>query len=282
MALVLVIACANLANLLSCRERWRASERSRCVWRSGPHAVVSIRQLLTESLLISLLGAALGLRTRHVDGDRRVARVRREHCRSPTARSRSIYSQAGVSSRTPSARGFLSVLSLRARASAARHVGESSQTSLKGEECRRSAGRIRRSRFRDALVVVQVAGCLVLLVAAGTLIVEHAARRPERVGNGDKSRLRSRPSGLSAAGSRAVRRSTARAEPSRLVSAKLQVVNVTARALHGAVLVMVAVCSPWPFRASRIYHRFQYNAVTPRYFDVVGQEDGQRPRLHRR
>ncbi|MEI9976191.1 MAG: hypothetical protein WDO73_31560 [Ignavibacteriota bacterium] len=54
-AMVLLIACANVMNLMLSRGQARA-RRSPCVWRSARRAAAVVRQFLTESLVLALLG----------------------------------------------------------------------------------------------------------------------------------------------------------------------------------------------------------------------------------
>ena len=60
-AFVLLIACANLANLMLARAAAPRAARSRCAWRSAPRGRRVLRQLLTESVLLALGGSALAV-----------------------------------------------------------------------------------------------------------------------------------------------------------------------------------------------------------------------------
>ena len=59
-SLLLAAACANVANLLLARGA-RAVVKSRYAWPWERAADVSVRQLLAESLLLAVAGAALGM-----------------------------------------------------------------------------------------------------------------------------------------------------------------------------------------------------------------------------
>ena len=53
---VLLIACANIANLLTRRADRHAAVNWRCASRSARDALASVSQLLTESLLLAVFG----------------------------------------------------------------------------------------------------------------------------------------------------------------------------------------------------------------------------------
>jgi putative ABC transport system permease protein len=158
---VLLIGCANVANLLLARATTRAREIAIRTAMGGSRLSI-IRQLLTESLVLATLGGALGLllavwgtgalselaslylpRAREIDIDRPV-----------------LAFTAGLILVTGIAFGLLPALQ------ASR---PDLQSVLKDAGKGMSAG-ARRSRFRSGLVVLEVALALVLLAGAGLLL----------------------------------------------------------------------------------------------------------------
>ncbi|MGA3323126.1 MAG: ABC transporter permease [Terriglobia bacterium] len=162
--LVLLIACANVANLMLSRNATR--ERELAVRAAlGARRGRLVTQLLTESALLSLFGGVLGLALAYWGIDALVGPLMRRDL--PIPRLDNIQIDGWVLGFTLLVSFLTSILFGLAPALSASRI--ELNESLK-EGMRAVAGGLRLAHLRNYLVVAEVALALVLLVSAGLMI----------------------------------------------------------------------------------------------------------------
>ncbi|HEY0081531.1 MAG TPA: ABC transporter permease [Pyrinomonadaceae bacterium] len=166
MGSVLLVACANVANLLLGRATKRRREIAvRLALGAGRRRIV--RQLLTESVLLSLLGGALGLLLARWASDILVSLLPRVAPRE----GGSVFLDLSLDWRILLFTALLSFLTgIAFGLVPALQTSNPDVMSALKDEMPSLAGRGRRFTFRNALVVTQVAVSFVLLVPSGLLI----------------------------------------------------------------------------------------------------------------
>jgi predicted permease len=159
--IVLLIACANAANLLLARASSRQREIAVRVAMGAPRMRV-IRQLMTESLLISFLGGGLGLATAFSG-----VKVLVSLLPSDFPRAQDIHVSAPVLAFTI----LITVVTgiLFGLAPAFQAAGADPREGLQ-KGGRATTGSRRQRRLRDALVVAEVSLACVLLIGAGLML----------------------------------------------------------------------------------------------------------------
>jgi putative ABC transport system permease protein len=175
--LVLLIACANVANLLLARAATRRREMAiRRALGAGRGRL--IRQLLTESVLLSLAAAAIGLALSNWGLDALLALWPRALPRSTEVGLDGAVLAFTIGLAVMTGIGF-------GLAPAFRATAPRIEAALREDATASSGGR-RRHRLQGALVVAEVALALVLLVGAGLLVRSFVALN--RVNRGFDSR----------------------------------------------------------------------------------------------
>jgi putative ABC transport system permease protein len=171
--LVLLIACANVANLLLVRAESRQQELAiRAALGAGWRRIAG--EMLLESLTLGVLGGALGLALAY-------AAVRALIAKGPATLPR--LSEIGID---PLVLGFTLAVSLLAGflfglMPAIKYAGPHLASSLRGGGRTMSHGR-ERHRARNVLVVAQVGLALVLLIGSGLMIRTFQALRSVQPG----------------------------------------------------------------------------------------------------
>ena len=159
-AFVLLIACANVANLFLVRATGRESEMAvRTALGAGKSRLV--RQLVTESVLLSLLGGAAGLLLAQwgMKVLLRLAPPNLPRVGTATIDAAALFITLGIAVLTGLVFGLLPAMQLDGDVASALRAG------ARGTRTRHAS-----TRVRGAIVVTEVALAVLLLVGAGLLL----------------------------------------------------------------------------------------------------------------
>jgi putative ABC transport system permease protein len=160
-ACVLLIACANVANLLLARATGRHKEMA-IRTALGASRVRVIRQLLTESVMLSLLGGAVGLMLAVWWSDLFLALGKEDIPRA---------AHVGIDWRVLGFTLGVSLLTgLIFGLAPAFHSSKTELVESLKESGRGTSAGVRRNRMRNVLAVAELAIAVVLLIGAGLLI----------------------------------------------------------------------------------------------------------------
>ena len=173
-ALVLLVACANVANLLLARAARREHEMALRATLGASRTRI-LRQLLTESVLLSFAGAALGLA-----GASWCVSLAQSTPWLPIPHTNPIQLNITVLAFTVGVSVLVGVLFGLAPALEASRVNLAEALKESTRSVASSAGW--RGRLRDALVVSEVAMSLALLIGAGLLLRTFARMRSADIG----------------------------------------------------------------------------------------------------
>jgi putative ABC transport system permease protein len=173
-ALVLLVACANVANLLLSRAT--ARQREMAVRAAmGASRCRLIRQLLTESILLSMAGAALGLL-----GALWSVGYLRTTDTVPVPRANPIQVDVTVLLFTIGVSLLVGLLFGLAPALQTSQVNLHDELKLSGQAVVGPSSK--RRLLRDVLVIGEIAASLALLVGAGLLLRSFAEMRSSNIG----------------------------------------------------------------------------------------------------
>ena len=260
---VLLIACANVANLLLARSTSRGKEIAiKSALGAGRARIV--RQLLTESLLLALCGGAVGLLLAVWGVDALVAASPREFPRLEEIGldARVLGFTFGVSALT----GLFFGLAPALQASKL-DLNEALKEGGRGT----TAGG-QRGRLRGALVVAEVALSLVLLVGAGLLIKSFLTLLNTDLGYSTE-RILAVHLPLSRRYSQPEQQSAYLREVMERTKALPGVEGIAATSLlplSGNDIVITFEVEGRPPAAPGAAPRGRYNIVSPEYFNVMG------------